>query len=67
MSRIYLVPTKSGADHHLVKANSAAQAERFVAKQVFLPAVVANQDDLVRLIQQGAYVQDATSAAEVQP
>jgi hypothetical protein len=57
--RIYIVrPLRDGPKARLVRAANNAQALRHVALDT-LTAEVASQDDLVRLVGQGAKVEEA--------
>lgn len=60
--RIYEVTHKPSAEPRLVRATNQAQALRHVVRDTY-EVVVASQDRLVSLVQQGRAVEDA---AEVQ-
>ena len=68
MPRIYIVETTvSGAPvKYLIRANTAAQAERHVAAKFISGCTVAGQNDLVALISAGKTVENAVTQ-EVQP
>lgn len=60
-TRVYVVADKhDGADVFLVRAASAAQAERFISNQYF-EAKVATQDECIQLATKGVKVQEAKS------
>lgn len=61
MSRIYRI--NDGTRCHLVRANTPAQAIRYVAKQQYTHRV-ASQDDIIEALQSGAQIDDATATPE---
>lgn len=64
MSRIYkVVDLTDDSKPHLVRANTAAQAVRYVVRSQFR-AYVATQDDLVDGLTAGTKVEDATKEDE---
>lgn len=61
--RIYRVSSTRTGDEWLVRAHNQAQAIRHVVRDTH-EVVVASQDRLVSLVQQGRAVEDANEAAE---
>lgn len=59
--RIYLI--ENGETQHLVKANTKASAQKFVAAKT-MTATVATPDQLVELTKKGVAVEEAGEKSE---